>query len=225
MKSRKNRRIECKICQAMLTPMSMKEHIRDYHAVGRKFSCSKCLMTFKAKKDVRRHEKVHLKKFKCKKCPKKFRLQYDLNKHIEQFHENPRRFECDYCGMKFYEKVVIKRHVWLHAGIPKVKYLKCQKCDFASADKQQFTKHLTCHQRIDSFWKSVNNKLECRICSQVFGNFVFFSRHYKCKHRVYSCDYCDKKYKAVAYLINHVKKCCRLAKGFGGSKQKGSANK
>ncbi|CAG9811211.1 unnamed protein product [Chironomus riparius] len=87
-------RIECEICHLKLKHESMPEHLRDFHVNDRKFNCKMCEKTFKADKDLKRHEKVHLKKFNCLVCFRKFRLQYDLNVHVHQTHENPGSFKC-----------------------------------------------------------------------------------------------------------------------------------
>lgn len=140
-------RIECQICHVKIKHVSMQEHLRDFHVDERKFKCKMCTKTFKADKDLNRHEKVHLKKFNCQICFRKFRLQYDLNVHVRQNHENPGSFKCEICGRKFNEKVVLKRHLTKHQNVEK--HLKCDRCDYATADNQLYKRHYNVHKRRD----------------------------------------------------------------------------
>lgn len=61
------------------------------------------------------------KKFKCSNCNKILSNSYTLRYHIKVVHEKLKRFACDICSVKFYEKTNLRRHLMCHVKNPNYK--------------------------------------------------------------------------------------------------------
>lgn len=102
--------INCKICNSLLKPFSMDQHIKDVHGTKKKFKCKVCSKGFKIQGQLSRHAKIHDKKLQCDHCGVKYALKAALKLHIMDYHLNPLSFVCKLCDKRFN----CKKHLVVH---------------------------------------------------------------------------------------------------------------
>ena len=81
-----------------------------------------------------------VKTFRCDRCPKKFKIKYHLTKH-KRICTKPRKFDCDTCDTRFYQKSDYTNHLESVHGIVPV-MIKCELCDASYTTKTNLKKHL-----------------------------------------------------------------------------------
>ena len=81
------------------------------------FLCNFCHKSFKARRDLMRHESTHTgeKPFACSFCEKNFSRKDQLRMH-EKNHTEGRNFACSFCEKKFTTNNNLVLHERLHTG-------------------------------------------------------------------------------------------------------------
>ena len=112
------------------------------------FVCDTCGKEFTNPLSFKNHKKNHTipdvpGAFPCpiKDCGKSYGRAQSLNEHIRRHREEkkPPSFQCRFCPKKFREKSKVKTHEkGQHLDI---KDIKCDKCDYATADKKNLNAH------------------------------------------------------------------------------------
>lgn len=98
----------------------------------------------------------------------KILLNFNKNK-LKEFKCNYKK--CDYtCKTKTYLDIhIISKHT---KNYP----YKCKLCNYKTARKYDFNRHLNTH--------SNRNKLSCKFCNYKSVNINYLKRHYKIKHKL-----------------------------------------
>ncbi len=94
--------------------------------VKRPFSSSQCGNTYKHKRSLKNHMRIHagIKPFCCSQCGKSFTKKSYLKDHLLT-HTSKKPFTCSQCGHTFTRKESLKNHMLIHAGI---KPFTCSQC-------------------------------------------------------------------------------------------------
>jgi uncharacterized Zn-finger protein len=117
---------QCHVCNKLLTTrQKLRCHIEAVHEKIKRFACDKCPKKFYYKQEVLIHLKSHQRKYRvdgtsiskttqCHVCNKLFATRQVLRCHIEAVHEKIKRFACDKCPKKFYQKGGVLEHLKSH---------------------------------------------------------------------------------------------------------------
>ncbi|XP_052772132.1 gastrula zinc finger protein XlCGF57.1-like isoform X3 [Mya arenaria] len=138
---------KCPICSAILSNAgNLKGHISVVHCGERPLTCEKCGKTFKTKKVLSVHLKVHeeIYPFACEVqgCGKAFKMEGYLQEHLKR-HRNERTYFCDKCGKGFYRNKELAMHYRIHTGD---KPCVCQICNYKCALPGNLLKHMGIHK-------------------------------------------------------------------------------
>lgn len=95
--------------------------------------CNVCKKTFKNKKELRTHERVHTGELivSCDECGESFANKYTLEYH-KRLHAGLKLYVCDLCGKSFSLKSVLTLHLRSHRAI---KPFACDECKMKFAEK------------------------------------------------------------------------------------------
>ena len=78
-------------------------------------NCEVCGRRFKHELGLRQHygkkHRENPEDFRCAECGRQFKDRYAVKYHQRQVHSNERRVECELCGMTYYNKYVLQRHL------------------------------------------------------------------------------------------------------------------
>ena len=83
----------------------------------------------------------------CKKCKKTYPDEVSLSKHIKKVHENPLKYHCDLCPLRFCSSYYLKRHI--QTKHKKMKIVPCQYCGRSFGRKDHMQRHLLLIHEID----------------------------------------------------------------------------
>ncbi|XP_073337755.1 uncharacterized protein [Pagrus major] len=112
-------------------------------AAERPFSCSQCAKTFRRKKNLQEHLRIHTgeKPYGCSVCMKYFSCSGSLRKHL-RIHTGEKPFSCSVCGNRFTESGHLKVHMRTHTG---EKPFSCSVCGKSFTWRQSFNNHMKYH--------------------------------------------------------------------------------
>ena len=112
-------------------------------AAERPFSCSQCTKTFRRKKNLQEHLRIHTgeKPYGCSVCMKYFSCSGSLRKHL-RIHTGEKPFSCSVCGNRFTESGHLKVHMRTHTG---EKPFSCSVCGKSFTWRQSFNNHMKYH--------------------------------------------------------------------------------
>ena len=125
----------CEVCkQSYKSRVALSYHMKMIHSEWIRPECEFCEKTFVTKNYLERHIKdVHestndKNEFKCQFCDKPpYAEKKHLEKHMDIVHEGI-RYNCDFCGMKYTEKIVLKRHIKSKHSTEEEKRVQCDEC-------------------------------------------------------------------------------------------------
>ncbi|KAG5669482.1 hypothetical protein PVAND_017369 [Polypedilum vanderplanki] len=162
---------------------------------------------------------------KCKICLKILASEISLNSHMKNKHSNDPRvkiYHCDYCGMKYFLKERLIRHMKLkHQGRKTIKF----ECDFDGKTfmtRQKFLSHIKSHKSYENcdicgnkvkhlkehkkFMHSKNDKnFQCHLCNKIFKLNGVLQKHIKTHNKQYQCKICGHKFAVIGKLNQHMK--------------------
>ena len=194
-------KLQCKICQKILTTIdSLKKHKKTHQ----KQQCNVCNRKFPPQ-SVEKHIKTHqnekrARKFKCKICFQKFLTNKQLYNHVLR---HSKRFQCDLCGhFSASSKNHLIRHMTAHLTQGQFKCLFCRKL---FEEQESFRSH---SQQIHGDPKNrlglTKADFFCRTCGKEFDNVRARKYHEKSHEEKVQCPTCDEKFKP-GYLAQHMK--------------------
>jgi len=144
---------QCHICDRIFeSALDLNKHLhRGHKQVDKKnpisYDCNSCEAKFQLEKNLKKHFiSVHLKNHQCHFCDEIFESDVFLNKHLKKGHGEkklkwknmtPKKSqECKYCGEKFFNERIFKKHFNSCEG------LKCQVCDKRFLQKDHLNEHI-----------------------------------------------------------------------------------
>ena len=169
------------------------------------YKCKICLQCgFKRERDIKMHlDVVHGgsdNAFPCQFCDKKFSWKRSLDRHVAYKCPGKNSFQCKFCSEGFKTVNAFTHHLDVaHAknsdGVQRKKFY-CEYCD------KNFTRieGLQDHHRKDNC-KPKTVKKQLSLCS------VEASTRHNNKQYLYECEVCQKTFKTMNYLYDHVHKC------------------
>ena len=168
----------------------------DHEEVVRSFACDNCHKQFNSLKALRRHLKTHGNDtYECIQCSKTFKTKLGHDRHYKTVHcVTLKEHMCSYCGNWYKSRGSLTRHVtYNHKKCGKV----CKVCKRNFRDNTALKKHLISH---------VDDVQECKLCCRLFKDVKTHIKNCSQKKRVrlFSCEYCGKKFLAKRYLADHI---------------------
>jgi len=186
---------KCRICQrAFKKQEDLDKHKQLHFEMDRSFKCKTCKKLFFDIRNLKNHEKVHMKEnSKCKICLKEFRFEKYLDQHMKQHHDNSQSeevksnseydsdesdkdepevsFSCEVCGKNFSSEEKLTTHTNMHFSY---KPFKCRKCPKAFSLEKTFRSHSATHHETNSF--------TCQLCGKVLLNRAKLNIHIETHH-------------------------------------------
>ena len=138
---------KCDLCPKL---SKSKEYLKSHmltHTNKTLFSCQQCEKTFKREYTLKRHIKSHHKanSYKCETCNKLFKEKSAVKCHQREVHQGERKYRCDQCDMRFFNKPKLSRHYMLHT---KERPFTCENCKKGFIQKCNRNEHqLNCKNK------------------------------------------------------------------------------
>ncbi|XP_071969117.1 uncharacterized protein [Engystomops pustulosus] len=162
---------------------------------GEMYSCSECGKCFNQNNELLIHQMNHTgeKPFSCSECGKGFRIKSHLNKHLRT-HTGEKPFSCSECGKSFLHFGSFVRHQRIHTGERPFSCSECGKC-FPTM------RNLVRHQRIHTGEKPYS----CSECGKCFSYTENLVRHQRTHtgEKPFSCSECGKCFSCIKNLVSH----------------------
>ena len=169
--------------------------------INRSFRCTKCVVNFSRKVDLRIHlRNCYQKPFKCKKCKTSFFSMKTLDTH-QKIHEHKRLYTCRNCAKSFSVSSLLVRHLSV-VHSEKIVTVdptlnQCPVCQKIYATRKSLRIHVVSHTK---------EPYLCNHCGKAFDTSSKFARHYKSSlHSKHECNACGKVYKSRRSMIRHMK--------------------
>ena len=143
------------------------------------------------------------KNFKCSECPMIFTSSGSLRSHTRNTHKPPEDtlLVCPVCKTAVMHGLEnLKLHLYKSHGIGEV--LRCEECNFETATKSNYNKHMTTHSEELS-----PKKLRiCSKCGKSFKSRCGLKLHLQThdSEDLNTCSYCDFKTPQKANLVKHL---------------------
>lgn len=133
----------------------------------------------------------------CIECCESFKFFGPLLRHINKYHNNARKYICDYCGLAFALKGTIKHHIRnIHSAIK----TNCTFCDKNFESKVHLANHCRKYHK--------TGKFTCDLCPKTFESRYTKRCHIALDHNVKSlqfpCDKCPKIFTRKSTLLKHI---------------------
>ncbi|XP_004923018.1 zinc finger protein 16 isoform X1 [Bombyx mori] len=163
-----------------------------------KLQCSLCNKQFKYESERKRHEQSHSLHFQCQICSKKFNFLSALRRHEKQ-HSRKGSVQCNKCGGKFRDEVLLKRHFnYAHKGT-----FICEECGASFSSKPALRTHLKIHR------PESERRYKCSVngCRKTF-NFPHHLKHHELTHKnekPHFCSICGKGFIQSHHLKAHLR--------------------
>ncbi|XP_063391903.1 uncharacterized protein LOC134677387 [Cydia fagiglandana] len=178
----KSRSAKCDICGKTLSNRSnLRSHMRT-HVEHRPYKCTfrGCRMRFKDASGRVKHEIKHYpeRQFPCKICDKLFTREYRMHKHLNTHMAKVKKVECDYCGVRFYNKNYLTTHIQRKHGRKGQKYV-CDLCGLVTTNKPSIVMHIKYGHDADKL-----KEIICNICQKTFKSDFNLKLHYWRAHKM-----------------------------------------
>nr|XP_032526170.1 PR domain zinc finger protein 5-like isoform X1 [Danaus plexippus plexippus] len=138
-------RFKCNICGADCNiPSRLYMHMAKAHGV-KAAKCPKCSESFatqylRQKHLIEAHDSGH----KCTYCGKLFTRNSFMRDHIRRTHLKEKNVECSICNMKFFNNILLRRHMVKHSG---EKNFHCDMCGERFYWRKSLRTHMARHSK------------------------------------------------------------------------------
>lgn len=138
-------RFKCSICDAECNiPSRLYMHMAKAHGV-KAAKCPKCPESFatqylRQKHLIEAHDSGH----KCTYCGKLFTRNSFMRDHIRRTHLKEKNVECSICSMKFFNNILLRRHMVKHSG---EKNFHCDICGERFFWRKSLRTHMARHSK------------------------------------------------------------------------------
>lgn len=169
----------CEVCGKTFKNELYKDlHVDRVHKKLGKVYCPKCdvrLMSYhqKLKHLVEVHGESPLQ-LNCNYCEKVFESRRYLTLHLRKYHIKDYRYECEYCGHKFFTRFSLKNHLPTHTG---ERNFKCKVCEKSYPRLKTLKEHTRIHTN--------DRRYRCHICGQAFIQNCSLKGHMRSQHPEY----------------------------------------
>ncbi|KPJ14222.1 Gastrula zinc finger protein XlCGF26.1 [Papilio machaon] len=169
----------CDTCGKVFKAENNRElHIDRVHKKRARVFCPKCdirLMTHqqKLKHLVEVHGEEPLS-FPCNLCDKVYESRRSLTTHRRKDHLRDYRYECNFCGHKFFTRFALNNHMPTHTG---ERNFKCKVCEKTYPRLKTLKDHMRIHNN--------DRRYRCHICGQAFIQNCSLKGHMKSQHPEY----------------------------------------
>lgn len=200
---------------------------------GRKYDCKICSKKFESPWKLRRHFLVHKDildpsqlpkvpareyKHECPECGKRVETPSKLQRHMSVHDKKSRLsgvnqhrpFACVDCPMRFWDKVKLDRHSYIHSEDcekskihhPAGHMFTCVICLTQLPDYEECNEHMKSHR--EEFGE--NSTVTCRLCNRDYPKLANVIRHSKLhtENATNECTFCGKKFGFGDDFIDHV---------------------
>ena len=178
-------------------------------SINNEYKCKICLQCgFKRERDIKMHlDVVHGgsdNAFPCQFCDKKFSWKRSLDRHVTYKCPGKNSFQCKFCSEGFKTVNAFTHHLdVVHAknsdGVQTKKYSNKYHCEYCDRNFTRIESLQDHHRRDNCKPKTVEKQLS--LCS------VEASTRHNNKQYLYECEVCQKTFKTMNYLYDHVHKC------------------
>ncbi|XP_026743953.1 PR domain zinc finger protein 5-like isoform X1 [Trichoplusia ni] len=141
-------RFKCNICGADCNiPSRLYMHMARAHGV-KAAKCPKCPESFatqylRQKHLIEAHDSGH----KCSYCGKLFTRNSFMRDHIRRTHLKEKNVECSICNMKFFNNILLRRHMVKHSG---EKNFHCDVCGERFFWRKSLRTHMARHNKLNA---------------------------------------------------------------------------
>ncbi|XP_055525660.1 zinc finger protein 62-like [Wyeomyia smithii] len=214
-------RFECDCGRRFFTSAQLENHML-VHTDGNRNFCDICGNYFTSNSVLHTHRrKVHdlPLPYQCPHCEESFADNKSLTQH-SFVHRKREHFECELCGMKYYQRISLRFHMEKRHGpnegsnqgesrngtiiTPPVlncdKPFQCDMCEKTFRLKPFLTAHRKCHT-------DVGKPFVCDICGKEFRLKKMLQAHslVHSNERPHQCTICQKSFAARSYLTVHIR--------------------
>ncbi|XP_061727668.1 uncharacterized protein LOC133532832 [Cydia pomonella] len=177
----KSRSAKCDICGKILSNRgNMRSHLRT-HISQKPYKCTfgGCGRRFKDASSRGKHEIKHYpeRQFPCKICDRLFTREYRMRRHLNTHMVKVKKVQCDYCGVRFYNKNYLSTHIQRKHGRKKQKYV-CDLCGLVTTNKPSIVMHIKYGHDPDKL-----KEIICDICQKTFKSDFNLKLHYWRAHQ------------------------------------------
>jgi DNA-directed RNA polymerase subunit RPC12/RpoP len=168
------RQIRCELCGKNFTKQSrLTAHMDSIHNNIRRFPCSQCDKSFKARLHLDNHFLQHSgeRPFTCTTCGDTFRHKVSLVTH-QRGHSDSRPYVCHDCGKAFRDNSTLRAHERVHSG---ARPYKCTQCDKTFTQRAGLNYHKHVH--------TGEKPHQCTFCPYRSAKKAALRCHMKAMHR------------------------------------------
>ncbi|XP_073695143.1 uncharacterized protein [Garra rufa] len=162
------------------------------------YICGQCGKSFRSKKHIYQHMRVHSKKIICRngRCKMIFPDWKQLKEHVKIHIRKRKPFMCLDCGKNFINQRHLTIHMRVHTG---EKPFACEVCGKKFIQKSSVTVHMRTHTGEKPF--------VCLHCGKGFTISASLKDHVRIHtgEKPFSCKLCEKKYSTKQYLKIHMR--------------------
>ncbi|KAI0977880.1 hypothetical protein GJ496_001388 [Pomphorhynchus laevis] len=193
----------CHICGKLFRrPFLLKNHIDFVHKSIPPYVCEFCRKSFGIQHHLTRHiETVHrdnsikdVETHKCETCNGIFSNVQNLKRHLKLHEQNPDKFECKLCDIRFHKRKHLREHmVNEHDKVSILHNCPHNGCDMKFVYLSRLKRHIKVHQGY-----------ECHSCTLVLKTWSDLRRHIAKEHRK------DSSCKCCGHTIEDPMDKCKL---------------
>ncbi|KAJ2942224.1 hypothetical protein O0L34_g15771 [Tuta absoluta] len=200
--------LKCPLCDKQFpVPYKLKYHMSQAHTtVKERPKCSICDKVYKNNLNLSRHmvsQHQENPRFPCVFCDQTFKSHHHMKRHVLNIHPPlESKVQCPECLKEFKNDQYLREHMQIHSSLE----FKCDLCDKFFHSQRRLFKH-------KKIVHPTKPKLRCEKCNKEFAHPHYLKRHENSVHveveeekYEHKCHLCEKKFKLLKYLNNHLQR-------------------